>query len=79
MPIAAGILEMLAGFVVLASAFSIFTILRMEAPQPWEELSFSFYGLVHLVFGLGWWLISPWITSFSRKPRGETPKPVKET
>ena len=47
MPIAAGILEILAGFVFLASAYFVFSMLYIEVQRPWEDPSF---------FNWIWWM-----------------------
>ena len=64
MPIAAGILEILAGFVMLVSALCFFALLYWEAPRPWQDLSLlswiwwlapfvaGLFGIVSLVGGV---------------------------
>ena len=57
MPITAGILEILAGFLLLFAAFVFFGLLYLETPRPWEESSLSVYGLTRFVTVLIWWMV----------------------
>ena len=57
MPIAAGILEMLTGFLLLFAAFVFFGLLCLEIPRPWDELSLSVYGLTRFIYVLLWWMV----------------------
>lgn len=56
-PIAAGILEILAGFGILFSALAFFELSYVLTPRPWDELSLSAYGLIRFVTALLWWMI----------------------
>jgi len=60
MPIAAGIFEILAGFIMLASALNISVLILLEAQRPWEKLTL---GLMQFVSNL-LLLLLPFITGF---------------
>ena len=57
MPIAAGVLEILAGCGILFSALAFFELLYLVTPRPWDELSLSVYGLTRFIYVLLWWMV----------------------
>ena len=56
MPITAGILEILAGFLLLFAASVFFRLLYLETPRPWDELSLSVYGVIRFLYVFLWWM-----------------------